>query len=71
VHSLSPSNFTRYLSAAHLDELERAEAVQRSLKACDEALLQVLTRWKLLLRADYPDVRNRNFSALYNAFNFK
>jgi hypothetical protein len=67
VHSLSPSNFTRYLSAAHLDELERAEAVQRSLKACDEALLQVITRWKLLLRADYPDVGNRNFSALYNA----
>jgi hypothetical protein len=67
LHLLSASNFSDYVSASRLDEIERREEVRRSFKACDEALLQVIARWKRLLTADYPGVRNRNISALFNA----
>lgn len=67
VHRLVAGDKARYLSAAYLSGPARIATVQRTLKACDEALLQVISRWKRLLRADYPIVDNRNISALFNA----
>jgi hypothetical protein len=60
-------DFSKHLSASYLDEMVGAGGVRRSLKACDDALLQVIARWKLLLKADYPKISNRNISALFNA----
>ena len=67
VHPIGPSGFVQYLSADRLDELADFERSRRSLKPCDEALLQVISRWKRLLKADYPAVENSNISALFNA----
>ncbi|WP_414473574.1 Eco57I restriction-modification methylase domain-containing protein [Microvirga sp. M2] len=69
VYPLSPSEFTQRLSAAEVSRLE-AENFKRTLRACDEALIQVLTRWKRLLRADYPAADNTSISALFNALIF-
>jgi hypothetical protein len=67
VHRLTARDTIRYLSAAHLSGPGKVAAVQRTLKACDESLLQVISRWKRLLRADYPAAENRNIAALFNA----
>lgn len=70
VQVLDDSNLAGVLASARLDELARTETLRRSLRPCDEALLQVVSRWKLLLKADYPSVDNRNLSALFNALIF-
>jgi anti-anti-sigma regulatory factor len=68
--SLNNADLGQLLSASRLDDFDRGPILNRSLKACDDALLQVISRWKALLRADYPTVQNRNLSALFNAIIF-
>jgi hypothetical protein len=70
VFQLSPSEFSNRLSAIEIDRLQGLEDFRRSLPSCDEALLRVLSRWKRLLKADYPAAENINLSALFNAFIF-
>ena len=66
-HGLAPSDISRLLSSAYLDESAGFEGVRRSLQPCDEALIKIISRWKRLLKADYPNASNRNISALFNA----
>lgn len=54
------------LSAAEVFQLRTERGAQRSLKGCDDALIDVITRWKRLLKADYPDATNSQLSALFN-----
>jgi hypothetical protein len=68
--SLDPGDLLRVVSSSRLDELDRGGRLRKSIKSCDDALLQIISRWKLLLKADYPEVENRNLSALFNALIF-
>jgi len=70
VVAFDPSDLMQVVSSSRLDELDREGGLRKSIKSCDDALLQVISRWKLLLKADYPEVENRNFSALFNALIF-
>jgi hypothetical protein len=67
---LDPSDLSKVVSSSKLDELDQGGELRKSFKACDDALLQVISRWKLLLKADYPEVRNMNISSLFNALIF-
>lgn len=67
---LTRSDFERHLSATDLDRLFSTDGFRRSRRACDEALLQVVSRWKRMLKADYAEVENQNLSALFNALIF-
>jgi hypothetical protein len=67
---LSAADLSQVLSFSTFDEVERTSNVRRSIKSCDDAVLQVISRWKLLLKADYPNIENRNLSALFNALIF-
>jgi len=68
--ALNAGDLSRVLSSSKLDEVDRTTSLRRSIKSCDDAVLQVISRWKLLLKADYPNVENRNLSALFNALIF-
>ena len=68
--SLDPSALLPVVSSSKLDELDRTSDFRKSIRSCDDALLQVVSRWKLLLKADYPQIENRNISALFNALIF-
>jgi anti-anti-sigma regulatory factor len=68
--ALDPGDLLQAVSSSRLDELDREGSLRKSIKTCDDALLQVISRWKLLLKADYPEVENRNLSALFNALIF-
>ena len=68
--ALNPSDLSRVLSSSKLDAVDKTSSLRRPIKSCDDAVLQVISRWKLLLKADYPDVENRNLSALFNALIF-
>lgn len=70
IFPLTPNEFTRRLSALELEKLQGIEGFRRTLRACDDALIQVLTRWKRMLKADYPSADTLNLSALFNAFIF-
>lgn len=67
---LSPSDFTQQLSAEAVEGLPRFEAVRRTLRSCDDALIQVIGRWKRLLKADYPQADNPSLSTLFNGLIF-
>jgi hypothetical protein len=67
---LNAGDLSRVLSFGKLEEFDRVSGLRRSIKSCDDAVLQVISRWKLLLKADYPDAENRNLSALFNALIF-
>jgi hypothetical protein len=56
VFPLTSDEFIKRLSTAELDRLN-AESVRRTRRACDDALIAVLSRWKRLLKADYPTHR--------------
>jgi hypothetical protein len=70
IFPLTPHEFTKRLSAFELDRLQGVEGFRKTLRACDDALIQVLTRWKRMLKADYPAADTVNLSALFNAFIF-
>jgi N-6 DNA Methylase/TaqI-like C-terminal specificity domain len=70
VIQLDPNELLPVVSSSKLDELDRTSNFRRSIRSCDEALLQIVSRWKLLLKADYPTIENRNLSALFNALIF-
>jgi hypothetical protein len=67
---LSQAEFAQRLSSTELDRLQTTEGVKRTLRACDDAFIQVLSRWKRMLNADYPAALNVNISTLFNAFIF-
>jgi len=73
-YQISRSNLL-HLSASYFDKLTSDElsldrVPSRSLSSCDEALIQVVSRWKRLLRADYRGLDNEHISALFNALIF-
>ncbi len=70
IFPLTPSEFNQRLSSTAIDRLTGAENFRRTLRACDEALIGVISRWKRLLKADYPTANNANLSALFNALIF-
>lgn len=70
VDMLNRSDFERHLSASDLNRLLNTDGFRRSIKSCDEALLQVVSRWKPMLKADYSEIENRHISALFNALIF-
>lgn len=70
IFPIIPSDFEKRLSSIEITRLIEVENFRRTLRPCDEALVQVLTRWKRLLRADYPNAQNENLSALFNALIF-
>lgn len=50
------------LSSSNVRRLVHAEGFRRNVRACDEALIQVIGRWKRLLKADIRGVDNRHLS---------
>jgi hypothetical protein len=70
LQSLSPSYLPEFLSATEFDRLFEVEGIRRTVRACDDALLEVIARWKRLLKADYPQADNVSLSALFNALIF-
>lgn len=67
---LDSSDLSKAVASTKLDELDRTRPLRRSIRSCDDALLEVISRWKRLLKADYPQIENRNISALFNALIF-
>src|ERR1039458_2820415 len=63
LYPLNGRDFSKYLSASHLDELTSTNGLRRSLKACDDAVIDVVSLWRRLLKGDYPSLTNRNISA--------
>ena len=61
IDDLSSSNVRRFINI---------DGFRRNVRACDEALIQVISRWKRLLKADVPGIDNRHLSALFNAIIF-
>jgi hypothetical protein len=64
-------NSTEYLSdhyfTRHIAEMTRKSNVPR----CDDQLINVVSRWKRLIKTDYRDsVTNSNISSLFNAIMF-
>lgn len=70
IFSLSRSDFEARLSAEQFDRYASLDSISRTLRPCDDALINVLSRWKRLLKADYPNADNSNISALFNAIIF-
>ena len=68
--SIHNGNIQEIASSAKLDELHSLSLNKKYSKSCDDALLQVVSRWKSLLKADYPAIDNKNISALFNALMF-
>jgi hypothetical protein len=64
--SLDQGDLLSAISSSKINELERKSFPIRAVKPCDDALLQVISRWKQLLKADYPSIGNHNLSALFN-----
>lgn len=69
-YPLLKGEFEQRLSSEELGRLSESRDIRTTLKACDDAFLQVLARWKRLLNADYPSATNENLSALFNALIF-
>jgi len=71
-HSLpvSRTSLTENLSSSNVRRLINTDGFRRNVRACDEALIQVISRWKRLLKADIQGVDNRHLSALFNAIIF-
>lgn len=67
IEPINRTNFLSMVSSSALDEISQSLSIRRTLQPCDEALLRTVSRWKLLLKADYPNINNRNLSALFNA----
>lgn len=42
----------------------------RTIRSCDEALIRVISRWKSLLKSEFPNLTNRNISTFFNALIF-
>lgn len=54
-----------------LNELSIEKAAAQRLHSCDDALIQVISRWKRLLKADYRGaLNNENVSSFFNAIIF-
>ena len=70
IYSISASDFETRLSPEGLSEIFRALPVYRKLAPCDDALIQVISRWKRLLKAEVPTASNANLSSLFNAIIF-
>ncbi len=70
IDSLTRIDLEKYLSGSDLSSLFSTDGFRRSVKACDDALLQVIWRWKLMLKADYNTINNYNLSTLFNAIIF-
>ena len=70
VDMLNRVGFEKHLSASDLNRVLNTVRFRRSIKSCDEALLQVVSRWKPMLKADYSEIDNHNISALFNALIF-
>jgi hypothetical protein len=64
--AVQPSEITKILSSREVGKLRGA----RKLRPCDEAVLEVLARWKRLLKADYPEADNEHLSTLFNSIIF-
>jgi type I restriction-modification system DNA methylase subunit len=68
IQSLTRTNYAEFLSATYFERMAAAQDVKRSYQSCDDAFIQVLSRWKRLLKADYRGVvENKHISALFNA----
>lgn len=67
---LSPNTFSEQVSFDSLTPFNRLEINRRNLRACDDALISVISRWKRLLKADYPNITNEGLSTLFNAIIF-
>jgi hypothetical protein len=68
--SLSPSTFLQQLSAAGFSDVSEFETRRKTLRSCDDALIGVISRWKRLLKADYPAATNQALSTLFNGLIF-
>src|SRR5207253_1788237 len=65
--AVSPSVFAQDLAS---DCFRPFAELRRSMRACDDALIAVISRWKRLLKADYPASNNKALSTLFNALIF-
>ena len=64
-------NYERYLSSSYFEDVRSQAGRRKKLVACDDAVIDVISRWKRLLKADYANtVTNQNLSALFNALIF-
>jgi hypothetical protein len=65
---------TEFVSAEKFDYVAETvfseSGTRRTLQACDDALIQVIARWKRLLKADYRRLTNDQISALFNSIIF-
>jgi hypothetical protein len=65
--AVSPSLFAQDLAS---DRFRPFAELRRNMRACDDALIAVISRWKRLLKADYPAANNKALSTLFNALIF-
>jgi hypothetical protein len=58
-------------SAYQFDKFSADNTPIRNLQSCDDALIQVVSRWKRLLKADYRgEIDNEQLACLFNALIF-
>ncbi len=68
--AIQPSTFLKRLSSDAFSAFNGLEAARKTLRACDDALIAVISRWKRLLKADYPAATNEALSTLFNSLIF-
>jgi hypothetical protein len=63
-----------FASVRQFDKLTTSEFVDqrglRSIQACDDVLIKIISHWKRLLKADYRSLTNEDISALFNSIIF-
>lgn len=64
---LTSSNIFDCLSATRFTEAIAAVSPKSTVLPCDELLIQTISRWKRLLKADLSHVDNTQLSSLFNA----
>jgi hypothetical protein len=70
VHLTSSPGFEAFLSSSHLTLAGGNRRVKPQERACDDALINVISRWKRLLAAELPAASVKNLSSLFNALMF-
>jgi hypothetical protein len=65
---------TELASAQQFEKLTTTEFVgeryARTLQACDDVLIKIISHWKRLLKTDYRTLSNEDISALFNGIIF-
>jgi len=67
IQPISRSTLFECLSADRFEEFTAKQTPKKKTPACDDAFIQIISRWKRLIKADYRSAENRHISALFNA----